>query len=65
VDYSLTAAKADRQFKRAQELKAACAIKLDRSPSGELLARIKNLRTREERSVNPTEAASQVRASSS
>ncbi|MGA2866446.1 MAG: histidine--tRNA ligase [Verrucomicrobiota bacterium] len=65
VDYSLTAAKSDRQFKRAQELKAACAIKLDRSPAGELLARIKNLRTREERRVKPAEAASQVRASSS
>jgi histidyl-tRNA synthetase len=64
VDYSLAAAKADRQFKRAQELKAACAIKLDRSPSGELLAKVKNLKTREERSVNPAEAASQVRASS-
>jgi histidyl-tRNA synthetase len=62
VDYSLTPAKSDKQFKRAQELKAACALTLDRTPTGELLARIKNLRTREEKSVAPAQAAAQVRA---
>jgi histidyl-tRNA synthetase len=62
VDYSLTPAKFDKQFKRAQELKAACALRLERTPTGELLARIKSLRTREEKSVALAQAAAQVRA---
>ena len=62
VDYSLTPAKSDKQFKRAQELNAACALRLDRAPTGELLAVIKNLKTREEKSVAPAQAAAQVRA---
>jgi histidyl-tRNA synthetase len=62
VDYSLTPAKSDKQFKRAQELKAACALRLDRTAGGELLAWIKGLRTREEKRVAPAQAAAQVRA---
>jgi histidyl-tRNA synthetase len=62
VDYSLTPAKSDKQFKRAQELEAACTLRLDRSPTGELLATIKNLKTREEKTVAPAQAAAQVRA---
>jgi len=62
VDYSLTPAKSDKQFKRAQELNAACVIRLDRTPAGELLATIKNLKTREEKRVAPAQAAAQVRA---
>jgi histidyl-tRNA synthetase len=61
VDYSLTPAKTDKQFKRAQELKAAHTIKLERAPSGELVARVRNLATREERGVNPADAASALR----
>jgi histidyl-tRNA synthetase len=62
VDYSLTPAKSDKQFKRAQELNAACVLRLDRTPAGELLAMIKNLKTREEKRVAPAQAAAQVRA---
>ena len=62
VDYSLTPAKSDKQFKRAQELNAACALRLDRAPTGELLAVIKNLKTREEKRVAPDQAAAQVSA---
>jgi histidyl-tRNA synthetase len=62
VDYSLTPAKSDKQFKRAQELGAACVLRLGRTATGDLLARIRNLRTREEKSVAPAEAAAQVRA---
>ena len=61
VDYSLTPAKSDKQFKRAQELKAVHTIKLERGPSGELSAKIKNLKTREERSADPANAANQMR----
>jgi histidyl-tRNA synthetase len=60
VDFSLTPAKSDKQFKRAQELKAACTVKLERNPTGELLAKVKNLKTREEKSLAPAEAANGV-----
>src|ERR1043166_8122659 len=43
VEYSLTAAKADKQFKRAQELKAAWIVKLERAADGAATARIKHL----------------------
>ncbi|MDB6018202.1 MAG: histidyl-tRNA synthetase [Pedosphaera sp.] len=57
IDYSLTPAKPDKQFKRAQEIKAARTIKIERNASGELTARIKDLRTREENVLPLTEAA--------
>jgi histidyl-tRNA synthetase len=60
VDYPLTAAKSDKQFKRAQELKATQTVKLERNQAGELVARLKNLKTREELSVNPAAAAKQL-----
>ena len=60
ADYSLTAAKSDKQFKRAQELKATQTVKLERNQAGELVARLKNLKTREELSVNPAEVAKQL-----
>jgi histidyl-tRNA synthetase len=60
VDYSLTAAKPDKQFKRAQELKAAHTIKLEADPAGGLSARIRNLKSREEWSGNPVEAAARL-----
>ena len=62
VDYSLTEAKSDKQFKRAQELKAAHVIKLEPNAPGELVARIKNLKSREERVVAPADAAGALRA---
>ena len=62
VEYSLTPAKSDKQFKRAMELNAAYTIKLERGDDGELRLRFKNLKTREERVVNPAEAATQLRA---
>jgi histidyl-tRNA synthetase len=56
VDYSLIPAKPDKQFQRAQELKAAHSIKLERNETGGLVARIRNLRTREETISSPGEA---------
>jgi histidyl-tRNA synthetase len=44
VDYALTATKSDKQFKRAQELKATYTAKLD----NDAYARIRNLKSREE-----------------
>jgi histidyl-tRNA synthetase len=52
VDYFLTPSKPDKQFKRAQELRAAHTIRLARKEGGELVAKIKNLPTREERTVS-------------
>ena len=60
VEYPLTAAKSDRQFKRAQELKVARTVKLERAPTGALLVKIKDLKTREEKSVGAAEAISHL-----
>jgi histidyl-tRNA synthetase len=48
VDYALTAAKGDKQFKRAQELKAGWLAKLERAADGTVGMRLRNLKTREE-----------------
>src|SRR5205085_3479834 len=57
VDYSLLPAKSDRQFKRAQELNAASTVKLERNEMGELVVRVKNLKTREVKTVSLADAA--------
>jgi histidyl-tRNA synthetase len=51
VEYSLSPAKADKQFKRALEMNAAHTMKLERTVTGELIGRLKNLKTREERII--------------
>jgi histidyl-tRNA synthetase len=51
VEYSLTPAKSDKQFKRAQELKARFTLKLERSADGELVEKRKDLATRREEIV--------------
>ena len=60
-DYAMTKAKADKQFKRAQDLGAARTLKLERGPNGEMLAKIRNLSTRKESVVSPDEVASALR----
>jgi hypothetical protein len=45
VEYSLTPAKGDKQFKRAQELKASYTAKVENDST----ARVRNLKTREEK----------------
>ncbi|HZQ47482.1 MAG TPA: histidine--tRNA ligase [Verrucomicrobiae bacterium] len=62
VDYSLTPAKPDKQFKRAQESGAPRTVKLQRNPTGELAAKIKNLQTREEITLPPGEIAAHLKA---
>jgi histidyl-tRNA synthetase len=56
VDYSLTPAKPDKQFKRAQELGAAFVCKLERTSSGTLMVNLRDLKTRQQRQVAPAEA---------
>lgn len=61
VDYTLTPAKPDKQFKRAQELKACYVAQLTRTESGEIAARVKNLKTRNETQVPTHEVLVTVR----
>jgi histidyl-tRNA synthetase len=63
VDYSLTPTKSDKQFKRAQELKATHTLKVERDAAGELMAKVKNLKTRQETVVPVSEAAVRLRES--
>jgi histidyl-tRNA synthetase len=65
VDYSLTPAKPDKQFKRAQEVGARHSVRLQQEAGGEVIARIKNLQSREERSVPPDEVARQIKPAAS
>jgi histidyl-tRNA synthetase len=53
VEYSLTPAKGDKQFKRALELKAKQTVRLERSADGIVMAKVKNLATREEQTCVP------------
>ncbi len=57
VDYALTATKPDKQFKRAQELKASFTVKLD----SESYARIRNLNTRTEIVSGVDDTANHIR----
>jgi histidyl-tRNA synthetase len=60
VEYSLTPAKPDKQFKRAQELGARLVCKVQPA-GGELMVQLKDLKTRQERTLAPAEAASSIR----
>lgn len=62
VDYALTPSKPDKQFKRAQELKAAFTVRLQRGEADAVFARIKDLRTREEKVAPPAEVTDWLRA---
>jgi len=56
VDYSLIPTKSDKQFKRAQELKAGFTVRLEATADGSFLSRVKNLSNREEKAFPPDEA---------
>ena len=62
VDYSLTATKPDKQIKRALELGASYAVRVERGPEGDLYAKVKNLKTREEKVVSLADAIAAVAA---
>jgi histidyl-tRNA synthetase len=57
VEYSLMPAKPDKQFKRALELKAAFTAKLERDST----VKVRNLKTREEKSIASAETAAALR----
>ncbi|MFM7101107.1 MAG: histidine--tRNA ligase [Verrucomicrobiota bacterium] len=62
VDYSLTPAKGDRQFKRALELGAACTLRLESDPAGQPVVRLRDLRTRAEQVLSLDAAVATVSA---
>jgi histidyl-tRNA synthetase len=64
VEYSLTKAKSDKQFKRAQELKASRTVRLERSSAGEVTVKLKDLRTREERTLEVEQLVKELSGSS-
>src|SRR5580765_130360 len=55
VEYSLTPAKPDKQFKRAQEMRASRTVRLERNAAGGLVVRARELRTREEQTLTSDE----------
>lgn len=57
VEYALTPAKPDKQYKRAQELKASFTVRLD----NDAYARIRNLKTREEVVTGVADTANHLR----
>jgi histidyl-tRNA synthetase len=57
VDYSFTPSKSDKQFKRAMELKAQYTVKIEADQTGALVAKLKNLSTREEKLLPPSAVA--------
>ncbi|MBI3877202.1 MAG: histidine--tRNA ligase [Verrucomicrobia bacterium] len=61
VEYSFTPMKADKQFKRAIELGAAHTVRLEKNAEGTLSAKVKNLRTREERVASISEVAQMLK----
>ncbi len=61
LDYTLLPAKGDKQFKRALELNVAFAFKLERTATGEIVVKLKSLRTREESIVPAAELSARVR----
>jgi histidyl-tRNA synthetase len=64
VEYSLTPAKSDKQFKRALELKARFTIKPERDPNGNILMRVKNLTDRSEQLIAPEVGVAEIKRAS-
>ena len=61
VDYVLTAAKPDKQIKRAQELGVRHIVRLERTGEQAVEVRIRNLKTRAEKLVAPGEVTAALR----
>jgi len=60
VEFSLIPAKSDKQFKRAQELNASWTARIEHAPAGQLEAKVRNLRTRDEQAVPPAQVTSVI-----
>jgi histidyl-tRNA synthetase len=62
LDYAMTRAKPDKQFKRAQDLKAARTLRLERRADGGIFARLRDLTTRQETVLPVGQVAEAMRA---
>lgn len=63
IEFSITATKSDRQFKRAIELSAKFVVQLQKGADGTLAAKLKNLKSREEKIVALAEVSSHLESS--
>jgi histidyl-tRNA synthetase len=63
TEFSLTPVKSDKQFKRAQELKAATIVKIHKNDAGKISFKIRNLKTREEKIAAPESVLNVLRES--
>jgi histidyl-tRNA synthetase len=63
TEFSLTPVKSDKQFKRAQELKAATIVKIHKNDAGKISFKIRNLTTREEKIAAPESVLNVLRES--
>ena len=61
VEYPLTPSKPDKQFKRAQELGARQIIRLERNSAGQLTAKVRDAKTRQETIVPTADAVATLR----
>ena len=57
IEYALTPAKGDKQFKRAIDLGALHTVRLERAADGAWMARVKDLKSRTEQVVPPAEVS--------
>lgn len=60
VEYSLTPSKPDKQFKRAQEMKTRFTVRLEKTENG-VVAKLKNLATREEKIADLTKLIEEIK----
>ena len=62
IEFSLTPAKGDKQFKRALDLNAAHTVRLEKQADGNLLVKLKHMKSREEAALTPEDALKRILA---
>ena len=62
IEFSLTPAKGDKQFKRAIDLNATHTVRLEKQADGSLLVKLKHLNSREEAALTPEDALKRILA---
>jgi len=62
IEFSLTPAKDDKQFKRALDLNAAHTVRLEKQADGNLLVKLKHMKSREEAALTPEDALKRILA---
>ena len=65
TEYPLVPTRGDKQFRRALELKVRYTVRLEPSPDGEPVARLRDVIRREERMLAPSEVAAAIQPAAS